>query len=866
MDDPKNSHITDPLVNQEMSRRVLYLMASLILVSQIAVFLIYLSYRMNREMVVTLVSALPIIFAVELNRRGYVQTAGNIIAICLSIMITGLATLGGGIYDIGVVAYPAILIIASLLLRRYSIIYLTILIVGCAAWLVFGAIFGLYQPIYPGETLPRQFVFVTIILLVTAAAIQVLSNTLRKNADLLQQELDRGRQTEKALRDAEALYRNIVEKTSVITYRDSAEINSVTLYISPQIESVLGFKQAEWLSEPGFWLKVTHPDDFALVSTGIENLLMGRERNVSEYRMMSKDGRWVWFRDESVLVRAGELSPEYIQGVLFNITERKNAESEVKQREAILSSVAETAQHLLRASTWRNEIDDILKLLGEASGASHVYIFENHGSLDDEAGLSSMTFEWVAAGMHPELNNPEYQNTYLKTTVPGLEDWYSNLRTGKPFYGSAQQYQQYWREVFTHKGLKTLLDVPIFVNDKWWGIIGFDDYINEMPWSQAEIDALMAAAGMLGTAISREHADVALRNSEEKFQVAFHRTFVPMIISRAADEIILNVNQAFCDGVGYARDEVIGTTAGDLRLWVHAEDQLKHQQTLAEKGYEEGLKTEFRRKSGEVGVALLSGVVIYVGDETCLLHTFHDITKVDELLSELKSRNEELQSFTYTVSHDLRAPLITLSGFIGYMEEDARKGNLERVLKDSARIKEAVQKMERLLNELLELSRIGRLMNPPQDVPFGEIVQEALQSVQGRLVENKIEVIVQTALPVARGDRLRLVEVVQNLVDNAAKFMGHQKNPLIKIGVELSSKGTVFFVEDNGVGIDPAYHEKIFGLFNKLDTNTEGTGIGLALVKRIVEVHGGQVWVESQGVGSGSRFSFTLTEQQSSKD
>jgi len=259
-------------------------------------------------------------------------------------------------------------------------------------------------------------------------------------------------------------------------------------------------------------------------------------------------------------------------------------------------------------------------------------------------------------------------------------------------------------------------------------------------------------------------------------------------------------------------------------------------------------------------------VVIYIGDEMCLLHTFHDITKVDELLNELKSRNEELQSFTYTVSHDLRAPLITLSGFIGYMEEDARKGNLERVFKDTARIKEAVQKMERLLNELLELSRIGRLMNPPQDVPFGEIVQEALQSVQGRLRENKIEVVIQTALPVVRGDRLRLVEVVQNLVDNAAKFMGQQKDPLIKIGVELGHNAPVFFIEDNGIGIDPAYHEKVFGLFNKLDANTEGTGIGLALVKRIVEVHGGKVWVESQGAGSGSKFSFTLAEQQSSKD
>src|SRR5678809_174258 len=104
--------------------------------------------------------------------------------------------------------------------------------------------------------------------------------------------------------------------------------------------------------------------------------------------------------------------------------------------------------------------------------------------------------------MKPELNNPIYQDTRLIPTIPGLEDWYANLSVGKPFYGSRHQYPRYWKKVFDEEGLKTLLDVPILVKDQWWGIFGFDDYSNELPWSQAEIDALMAAAGNLGTAIT----------------------------------------------------------------------------------------------------------------------------------------------------------------------------------------------------------------------------------------------------------------------------------------------------------------------------------------------------------------------------
>jgi signal transduction histidine kinase len=187
---------------------------------------------------------------------------------------------------------------------------------------------------------------------------------------------------------------------------------------------------------------------------------------------------------------------------------------------------------------------------------------------------------------------------------------------------------------------------------------------------------------------------------------------------------------------------------------------------------------------------------------------------------------------------------------------------MKRFRHDSERIKEAVVKMHTLLGELLELSRIGRVANPSEIIPFEELIQDALELVSGRMDKNKVTINIQSNLPKVFGDRQRLTEVLQNLIDNAIKFANKETYPTIEIGCEGKENGLhIFFVRDNGIGIPAELHDRIFGLFDKLDPQSEGTGIGLAIVKRIVEVHGGRLWVKSEA-GKGATFFFTLPSDE----
>jgi PAS domain S-box-containing protein len=230
----------------------------------------------------------------------------------------------------------------------------------------------------------------------------------------------------------------------------------------------------------------------------------------------------------------------------------------------------------------------------------------------------------------------------------------------------------------------------------------------------------------------------------------------------------------------------------------------------------------------------------------------------EQLLHELSNQNAELERFVYTVSHDLKTPLVTLKGFAGLLEEDIKKGNQKNIESDIYYIHRACNKMQKLIQDLLELSRIGRVVNPDEEVEFEVILREALEQVQSLAQKSKIQFQLHPPFGKVKIDRQRVAEALINLLTNAIKFMGDNPQPVVEIGKDRLGSETYFYIKDNGIGIHPKYHQKIFNLFEQIKMiDVEGTGVGLTIVKRIIELHGGRIWVISD-VGKGSTFCFTL--------
>ena len=167
--------------------------------------------------------------------------------------------------------------------------------------------------------------------------------------------------------------------------------------------------------------------------------------------------------------------------------------------------------------------------------------------------------------------------------------------------------------------------------------------------------------------------------------------------------------------------------------------------------------------------------------------------------------------------------------------------------------------MAELLDDLLELSRVGRIVNQPEWVDAGLLAQQAAELLQGQLISSNAQLTIKPNQPNIWGDKKRLLEVYQNLIENAIKFAQPSQKPVIEVGTIMNTNEVVCFVKDQGIGILPAYHDKIFGLFDRLDDSIPGTGVGLALLKRIIDLHHGRLWVQSNGItGQGSTFYFSL--------
>jgi len=384
---------------------------------------------------------------------------------------------------------------------------------------------------------------------------------------------------------------------------------------------------------------------------------------------------------------------------------------------------------------------------------------------------------------------------------------------------------------------------------------------------------LYLAVKSIDEALARARQELSERQrAEKRFRGLLESAPDAMVVVNSSGTILL-ANSQLQKMFGYAREEVLGHPVEML-----LPQRFTNVHPLHRKHFEKNPRARLMgvdislyalRKDGnefpvEIGLSPMES-----DEDDLIIATIRDVTERihaererERYIEELGKQNAELERFTYTVSHELKNPIITIKGYLGSIKKDMQNKNYARAINDLLRVSTASDKLHQTISDLLDLSRIGRIINSPEEIDLNQLVQEALGTIHGEINSRNIRVVLSPDLPVVYADRIRLREVYENLIANAAKYMGGQHSPLIEIGRREQGAEMILFVKDNGIGIDPKYHTRVFGLFDKLDATSDGTGIGLALVKRIVEVHGGRIWVESEGLEKGSTFYFTIPDKR----
>lgn len=684
----------------------------------------------------------------------------------------------------------------------------------------------------------------------------------------LKKEIEEHQKTESALQKSEKRYKTLI--TTLPDAVTTTNLDGFIQYASPQTVNLHGYASADELIGKNSFELIDPKDRKKAEKNLLKTLQTGLAEN-AEYTLLRKDGTTFIGAINARLILDDLSQPIEFIATTRNISRHKDYDESIRKSLEFEKTVSSISSYFIGMYDLNRSIDYSLSDMCRLSGADRCYLFQ----FKDNRTTMDNTHEWCAPNASPQiqiLQNLPLSNfnwsmkKLLKNEIIHIEDVYALPDEAK---------QE--RDIFIQQDIKSLLLMPVTIGADIGGFIGFDNIKSTGRWLDRDISLLRIASEIIGGSLARKKAEDSLRDSEELYK---------SLVEASPDMVTLTdleANIEFVSGRPVQSfgspdlPDMIGKNAFDFLL---PDERIKLQadlRKLLNKGVLTNTEYTIIGENGNSFTAELNAVLVRdtEGNPKSILSITRNITQRknaeaerEALIRQLESKNTELERFAYTVSHDLKSPLITIRGFLRLLEKEIEVRNMEEVKNYLERISNATGRMQHLLDKILELARSGQMVQHREKILFNKIIEDALAMVSGQIREHHIQVEIAEKLPVCYGERIRLIEVMENLLDNAVKFMGDNPDPKITIGVRDDSDETVFFVRDNGRGIEEDKLEKIFELFQKYDTST-GAGAGLAIVKRIIEAHGGKIWVESGSRNQGSTFCFTMPNRaidQSNRD
>jgi PAS domain S-box-containing protein len=704
------------------------------------------------------------------------------------------------------------------------------------------------------------------------------------------------RQAEQALRANEVRARATFEQAAV----GIAEVapDGRWMRVNQRLCDIVGYSREELLSTT--FQDITHPDDIAADLAHVQRLVASKVRTFSmEKRYVRKDGGSVWTNLTVSLVRQEDGALDYFIGVIEDISARKSAEMRAQRLSRLYHTQSEASQGIIRATSEANLFDMICRVAVEFGGfrlafiaaaaeaSAAVRVLASHGpgkgfleGLDlptdsGDSGHRSPTAFALLQG-HPHFCN-DFQN------APETSAWHARGRR-YGFVASAT--------LPLHCRGKVVAALHIFCGDSEV----FDTETQKL---------VLEMAANLSYALDRLADRRDLVSERDRAQGYLDVAGV-MIMALDAQGRVARINRRGLDILGYASEqEVLGRdwignflppacrpSVGELaRRILQGDIEEYYENPIVNRAGEERLiawhNAALRNGDGDIVGVLTSGEDIterrrigaelerhrehledLVGERTIALEAQvaerkraeEEVQRLNASLrrhaEELEISNRELESFSYTVSHDLRAPLRSINGFTSLLREAMQdylvpesRNLLERVIANT-------QKMGQLIDDILEYSRIGRASMKRVTTDLKRLAEEVVEELA---VAYPATEVVLTPMPIVKADATMMRQVLANLIGNALKFSAGVASPQVWIGTREVDGAQEFFVRDNGAGFDMRYAGKLFGMFQRMHGQTEfaGSGVGLAIVKRLVERHGGRIRAEA-APGQGAMFAFTL--------